>query len=59
VPRTDFQKSFARFGHGHAGALVILSLVALRAALVSRDAAEGPRLALIAAGVAGLDLADS
>jgi hypothetical protein len=29
VPMTDFQKSFARAGHGHAGVLVILSLVAL------------------------------
>jgi hypothetical protein len=26
---TDFQKSFARAGHAHAGVLVILSLVAL------------------------------
>jgi hypothetical protein len=29
VPMTDFQKSFARAGHGHAGVLVILSLVGL------------------------------
>ena len=29
VPMTDFQRSFARAGHGHAGVLVILSLVAL------------------------------
>lgn len=29
VPMTDFQKSFARAGHGHAGVLVILSLVCL------------------------------
>lgn len=29
VPLTDFQKSFARAGHGHAGVLVILSLVGL------------------------------
>jgi len=29
VPMTDFQKSFARAGHGHAGVLVLLSLVAL------------------------------
>lgn len=29
VPMTDFQKSFARAGHGHAGVLVILSLVTL------------------------------
>ena len=29
VPMTDFQKSFARAGHAHAGVLVILSLVAL------------------------------
>lgn len=28
-PMTDFQKSFARAGHGHAGVLVILSLVCL------------------------------
>lgn len=27
VPMTDFQKSFARAGHAHAGVLVILSLV--------------------------------
>ncbi|APU13434.1 hypothetical protein [Actinoalloteichus fjordicus] len=29
VPMTDFQKSFAHAGHGHAGVLVILSLVGL------------------------------
>jgi len=29
VPMTEFQKSFARAGHGHAGALVTLSLVGL------------------------------
>jgi hypothetical protein len=29
VPMTDFQKSFARAGHGHAGVLVILGLVGL------------------------------
>jgi hypothetical protein len=29
VPMTDFQRSFARAGHGHAGVLVILGLVAL------------------------------
>ncbi|MEV6416344.1 hypothetical protein [Kribbella sp. NPDC051718] len=29
IPMTDFQKSFARAGHGHAGVLVILSLVGL------------------------------
>ncbi|MFC7549111.1 hypothetical protein [Plantactinospora sp. GCM10030261] len=29
VAMTDFQKSFARAGHGHAGALVLLSLIAL------------------------------
>lgn len=29
VPLTDFQKSFARAGHGHAGMLVTLSLVGL------------------------------
>ncbi|WP_432943309.1 hypothetical protein ACQPXM_40595 [Kribbella sp. CA-253562] len=29
VPMTDFQKAFARAGHGHAGVLVILSLVGL------------------------------
>ena len=29
VPMTDFQKSFARAGHAHAGVLVILSLVGL------------------------------
>ncbi|GGO07685.1 hypothetical protein [Micromonospora parathelypteridis] len=29
VPMTDFQKSFARAGHGHAGVLVLLSLIAL------------------------------
>ena len=29
VPMTGFQQSFARAGHGHAGVLVILSLVGL------------------------------
>lgn len=29
VPLTDFQKSFARAGHAHAGVLVILGLVGL------------------------------
>jgi len=29
APMTEFQKSFARAGHGHAGVLVILSLVGL------------------------------
>lgn len=29
VPMTDFQKSFARAGHAHAGVLVILGLVCL------------------------------
>jgi hypothetical protein len=29
VPFTDFQKSFSRAGHAHAGVLVILSLVGL------------------------------
>jgi len=29
APLTDFQKSFARAGHGHAGVLVLLSLVGL------------------------------
>jgi len=29
VPMTDFQRSFARAGHGHAGVLVLLSLVGL------------------------------
>jgi hypothetical protein len=29
VPMTDFQRSFARAGHGHAGVLVILGLVGL------------------------------
>lgn len=29
VPLTDFQKSFSRAGHAHAGVLVILSLVGL------------------------------
>lgn len=29
VPLTEFQKSFARAGHGHAGVLVTLSLVGL------------------------------
>jgi hypothetical protein len=27
VPMTDFQKAFARAGHGHAGVLVILGLI--------------------------------
>jgi hypothetical protein len=35
-PLTAFQKSFARAGHGHAGVLVILSLVAL----IYADAAD-------------------
>ncbi|GAA4621381.1 hypothetical protein GCM10023196_009340 [Actinoallomurus vinaceus] len=29
VPMTDFQKAFARAGHGHAGVLVLLSLIGL------------------------------
>jgi hypothetical protein len=29
VPMTDFQKSFARAGHAHAGVLVTLSLICL------------------------------
>ncbi|MCO6004593.1 hypothetical protein NE236_06335 [Actinoallomurus purpureus] len=29
VPMTDFQKSFARAGHGHAGVLVLLGLIGL------------------------------
>jgi hypothetical protein len=29
APMTDFQKSFARAGHGHAGVLVLLSLIGL------------------------------
>ncbi|MFC3492193.1 hypothetical protein [Glycomyces rhizosphaerae] len=29
VPLTEFQKSFSRAGHGHAGVLVILSLIGL------------------------------
>ncbi|NEA36413.1 hypothetical protein [Streptomyces sp. SID13031] len=29
IPMTEFQKSFARAGHGHAGVLVILGLVGL------------------------------
>lgn len=29
VPMTDFQRSFARAGHGHAGVLVLLGLVGL------------------------------
>ncbi|HEU4948929.1 MAG TPA: hypothetical protein VFT31_17410 [Kribbella sp.] len=29
VPMTDFQRSFARAGHGHAGVLVLLSLIGL------------------------------
>jgi hypothetical protein len=28
-PMTDFQKAFARAGHGHAGVLVLLSLIGL------------------------------
>ena len=29
APMTDFQRSFARAGHGHAGVLVLLSLIGL------------------------------
>ncbi|GAB3961440.1 hypothetical protein GCM10029978_013730 [Actinoallomurus acanthiterrae] len=29
VPMTDFQKAFARAGHGHAGVLVLLGLIGL------------------------------
>ncbi|MCO5968169.1 hypothetical protein [Actinoallomurus soli] len=29
VPMTDFQRSFARAGHGHAGVLVLLGLIGL------------------------------
>ncbi|GDY30093.1 hypothetical protein [Gandjariella thermophila] len=38
VPMTEFQKTFARAGHGHAGVLVTLSLVCL----VLADAAALP-----------------
>ncbi|CAM3421978.1 hypothetical protein [Stackebrandtia soli] len=36
VPRTEFQKSFARAGHGHAGMFVTLGLVGL----ILADAAD-------------------
>jgi hypothetical protein len=36
VPMTAFQKAFARAGHGHAGVLVILSLVCLLLADAAR-----------------------
>lgn len=39
VPMTDFQKSFARAGHAHAGVLVTLSLVCL--ILADATALEG------------------
>jgi hypothetical protein len=39
VPFTEFQKSFARAGHGHAGVLVILSLIGL--VLADATALEG------------------
>jgi hypothetical protein len=38
VPMTEFQKTFARAGHGHAGVLVTLSLVCL----ILADAAALP-----------------
>ena len=40
VPMTDFQTSFARAGHGHAGVLVTLSLVGL--ILVDATGLSGP-----------------
>jgi hypothetical protein len=40
VPMTDFQASFARAGHGHAGVLVTLSLVGLT--LVDATGLSGP-----------------
>ncbi len=39
APLTEFQKSFARAGHGHAGVLVILSLIGL--VLADATALEG------------------
>jgi hypothetical protein len=45
VPMTDFQRSFARAGHAHAGVLVLLSLVGL--ILVDATALSGP-LAILA-----------
>lgn len=54
VPLTDFQKSFSRAGHAHAGVLVILSLVGL--VLADATALEGlwgwvARIAMPAAAV--------
>jgi hypothetical protein len=45
-PMTPFQRSFARAGHGHAGVLVILSLISL----VYVDAAELSGAAEVLAG---------
>lgn len=45
VPMTEFQKSFARAGHGHAGMLVTLALLGL--VLADAAAMSGP-LALFA-----------
>jgi len=54
VPFTEFQKSFSRAGHAHAGVLVILSLVSL--ILADATALEGlwgwvARIAIPAAAV--------
>ncbi|MFC0624902.1 hypothetical protein [Kribbella deserti] len=49
VPMTDFQKSFARAGHGHAGVLVILSLVGLL--YVDQTSLTGPLLWLGRLGI--------
>jgi hypothetical protein len=54
VPMTDFQKSFARAGHAHAGVLVTLALVGLilvDAADVSGSTAVLARNGILAAAV--------
>jgi ABC-type thiamin/hydroxymethylpyrimidine transport system permease subunit len=49
VPTTDFQKSFFRAGHAHAGVLVVLSLVC--AILVDATSLTGVARLLAASGV--------
>lgn len=49
VPMTEFQKSFARAGHGHAGILVTLALLGL--VLADAAAMSGPLAVLARNGI--------
>src|SRR6266568_6171292 len=49
VPMTDFQRSFARAGHAHAGVLVILALVGL--ILADATTLSGPLAVLAHNGI--------